>query len=229
MSDAPRMPYAQAQKVIDFLCCQCGLPLVNLQPVGSFRRRAREVGDIEFIAPMPAPGKEDALWLALASRFGVEGTEFVIDPGMPTSDAPMFKPPIPPTVGRVEKSLGTVRKGLARGFRYCGLTLRGRTMDVPIEFYRYDPGPTGNRGWVELVRTGCADFSHAILTKHKAVQGIPPDRPGSDTYLLGANGAEIPTPAEQHVFDLVGIPFIPPIDRTEHTARNILRGIGRRA
>lgn len=234
VSDAPRMPLEQARKVVAYLAG--ALDLIDLDSdrkghpamvVGSVRRQEREVGDLEFIAPMPT-GCSDPLFEVLASRFGAEGAEIVIEPPEKPSATPLFHTPKPGRSLAVTHSLGEVVKGLKPRFRYAAVVLKGRTRDVKIEFYRYDDGPGGNRGWVELVRTGCADFGFAVLTRHKAVQGIPKDRPGSDTYLLGADGAEISTPTEQSVFDLVGIPFIEPPGRTEHTARNILNSIGRK-
>lgn len=75
-----------------------------------------------------------------------------------------------------------------------------------------------NWGWIYLLRTGSADFSQAVLTRWKRLQGIGPEGQGSrNGRLVYRDGTRVATPEEQTVFDLVHVPWIAPERRTDGT------------
>ncbi len=72
-----------------------------------------------------------------------------------------------------------------------------------------------NWGLTLLVRTGSAEFSTAMLAHWKRRQGIGRDGAGSvDGRLASRDGRAVPTPEEDTVFALLGLPFVPPERRT---------------
>lgn len=74
----------------------------------------------------------------------------------------------------------------------------------------------GSWGWCLLMRTGSAGFSHSILTEWKRQKCIGRDQQGSrGGYLIDRYGQVAVTPEEQTVFDLLGLPYIEPRDRSD--------------
>lgn len=73
-----------------------------------------------------------------------------------------------------------------------------------------------NYGWILLMRTGSADFSHSILARHKRLQGIGKDNQGSiDGRLVHRDGSKLETPEEDDVFKAVHLSYMDPRTRTE--------------
>ena len=67
-----------------------------------------------------------------------------------------------------------------------------------------------NWGLTLLVRTGSAAFSTAMLARWKRRQGLGRDQPGSvDGRLVTRDGHVVPTPEEETVFQLLGMPRLP--------------------
>ena len=65
-----------------------------------------------------------------------------------------------------------------------------------------------NFGAIELIRTGSAEFSEAVVTHAKRI-----GRPMKDGFFHIA-GVEIETSTEQSVFDLLSLEFVRPEKRT---------------
>jgi len=73
---------------------------------------------------------------------------------------------------------------------------------------------TDNWGLILLVRTGSAEFSTAALARWKRRQGIGPEQAGSvGGRLVRRDGEVAPTPEEETVFELLGLPWIAPEQR----------------
>jgi len=175
-----------------------------LEVVGSVRRKCDQVGDLELIAPMPDSTIGDDLCRRLC--------ELLEDP------KDLF------SASRTSQ-IGRVISGLKLGFRTCSFTIRlgaEPKVELNVQIYRYDAGPTGNRGWIELMRTGPVDFGKAFLSRWKAERGmaspaIPASRNG---YLLSPNGEAIATPTEVDALKLAGLRYIEPEERAR-AARTI--------
>lgn len=95
--------------------------------------------------------------------------------------------------------------------RYYQLTLPAH-LDLQVDLFLARPD---NWGLTLLVRTGSAAFSAAVLARWKRLQGIGRDQQGSvDGRLVTRGGRVIPTPEEETVFTLLGLPPIAPEQRT---------------
>lgn len=166
--------------------------------VGSIRRRRPHVGDIEIIAPMPVSDgvrpPHDALHTTIAESCAGEGL-FNVD---------------------AETPVGTAIKGLKPMFRYCAIDVFADDHPeggIKVEIHRYDPGPGGNRGLIELIRTGPAEHGQRILAEYARMRGgTCPAAEGG--YLLAIDGARVPTPSEDDVYRLVGMAWVHPETRT---------------
>ncbi|MCE2968021.1 MAG: hypothetical protein ACK5WB_00190 [Phycisphaerales bacterium] len=163
--------------------------------VGSLRRGLPVAGDLDYIAPRPAldaqgrPMEADALYAVLSEHF------------------------YPAEEPARDTRLGTAVKGLKPGFGMCNLLLELKSPKpalLPIQIHRFWPGPQGNRGWIELIRTGPAEFGKAAMFRLqnrglKSREGFPHDR----------RGVRIAVPSEAVAFDLLGLPYLEPAHRHE--------------
>lgn len=184
------------QRVAGFTAAQ-DLPLV-LHVVGSVRRELDEVGDLELIAPLPGEGEPDVLLLVLDQLF----------PPDQDRQLDIFSP-------KQHCIIGRRRSRFAHGARQIKMQIDLDGMEaIPVEIYRYHTGEPSNRGWIELLRTGPAEFGQRLLGDYKRRRGNHTDDlalPGSrDGFLVDGDGRPIHTPDEQSVFDLVGWPYTPP-------------------
>jgi DNA polymerase/3'-5' exonuclease PolX len=107
----------------------------------------------------------------------------------------------------------------ALGEKYKRLTidaqpLIGRPLVIGLDLFAV----TGGAQWGLdfLIRTGSAEFSQAILTRWKAIQGIGPEQRGSiDACLVDRDGQRVETPDEEAVFAACQMRYVPPPDRTD--------------
>lgn len=204
MSTGPRFQLDYARRVARQLVATL-TNSISLEVVGSVRRESETVGDLEFIAPLPADEANDTLYLDLAKRFYLDGAP-------PIETGGLFSAPV-----ERESKIGEPRRGLNPGFKYAGVTLRLKVpapAEMAIEFYRYTPGPTGNRGWIQLIRTGPAEFSHRMVMRWQALRGDRERAGSADGFPLDINGHPIAVPDENAAFALLRLPFIEPKDRT---------------
>lgn len=199
--------------------------------VGSIRRERQSIGDIDLLAPMPGPQEPaDHLQRALASAFrcakpAVNPVKVVAHP---STVGTLFAVPRPreATVQPFEllrpgeAPLGELVRGGGPGFRMARVRLEaGPAPGIHVEFHRFDPGPQGNRGWIELIRTGPAEFGHAIVSRWQHVRGKPYEPGSVGGYPLDQAGNRIAVPNEDDAFKLVGIPPIFPFEREDAVAR----------
>jgi hypothetical protein len=170
------------------------------------RREAAEVGDLEFIAPMPA--HDDPLHDALQRHFW---------PAKPAKGAKAQQHNLfAPVVERGEQH-GVAVMGLRPGFRMCSLVLhiqRPTELKLAVQIFRYDAGPEGNRGWIEMIRTGPSDVSHALVTRWQQVRGRPAEPGSVDGYPIDRAGNRIATPSEEAVWELLELTPLAPTRRT---------------
>lgn len=205
MSAGPRLPLAAADQVAAHLMERWQMPRGECVAVGSVRRRRPDVGDIDLLAPLPAQGARDWLYERLADCCPAEG--LLMQPREPWCRAEL---------------------GLKPGFRHAklvaSLAVSGTPAEVPVGIYRYIPGAGGNMGWAMVQRTGPAEFGEWLLGAWKYRRGIGKDAPGSrDGEFLDEHGQVVATPTEESVFWLVGVPFVPPEERSEFLERRARR------
>ena len=85
----------------------------------------------------------------------------------------------------------------------------GVTITVDL-FLQPDPATWG---WNFMVRTGSADFSKRMVTP-RAYGGLKPDWATIKDARVWRNGAALDTSEEPMVFDLWGMDFVPPSERS---------------
>ena len=168
--------------------------------VGSIRRRCKVVGDIDIICPMPG-GKVDDLHDRIALRFDTHDGGSLFEPFSAAG------------------YLGDWIRGKLPMARAISLVLVSQSDPkdrLPVQVFRYDPGPKGNRGMIELIRTGPSPFSkRAVIRWAELTQG------GycKGGYLHHPQPATLPpepTPDEARAFELLGWDYIEPDQRRFH-------------
>lgn len=201
MSDGPRIPLEKAKAVARWLAEKWSMTEeTGCLVVGSVRRERKDCGDLDFIAPLPPDEDHDALYDAIGTSMGL----FTNKKGLFGGSA---------TPGCVK---GTVVKGFNPMFKSLQLLITGASgAQIPVQIERYTPGPQGNRGWKEIMRTGPAEFGEALLTQWKAICGtMGTPTPGSQKgFWVDENSLEIPTPTELHCFQRARCLWLNPTTR----------------
>lgn len=180
-----RIPLEVADKIADWLIGQMNPPRMGgIEVVGSIRRRKPDVGDIEFIAPMPA--RDDHLFRQLDRILRAEGVMF------DTPDA-----------------IGERVRGVHEGFKSCSFTVKP-PVDlwreyVAVQVYRYTPD---NRGWIEALRTGPMEFGRDVLVPALKRAGYQA-REG----VIWSKHGQMSVRSEQSLFHLLGMKWVEPQDR----------------
>lgn len=218
MSQGPRVTREKAAAVAEELVRRWGMAehgvsaLCGWEVVGSFRRGAAEVGDLEIVAPLPAglPAKPAAADDPLFRRIN----ETVINPWR-DDRAPLFAPQEEPRA-----TLGRIDKGLRPGFLAASLVVSPwEGVDLPVQVYRYTPQ---NRGWVTLMYTGPSAFGQWVLGRWKKAMGIPigDDRyhASVDNHLVTSTGTVYPVATEEEIFRVIRQEPIHPTRRDEFMA-----------
>lgn len=216
-----RLPLADADRLADWLMDRLWPDdREGVMVVGSVRRRKETVGDLEFVAPKPAKGEPDPLLERIQAYFPPEGR--AVRPG---KTACLFdEPPAVPAA----KPLGVLLMGGGECFGLARLRLNlvksGQAFQV--EIYRYVPGPMGNRGWITAIRTGPGEFGRMLMrrwTVMRAPHGADANWSTSaseDGFPLDHNGARMPCPTEELVFQMCRWPWVRPEMRDDFTRRN---------
>jgi hypothetical protein len=215
-------------------------PNLGLAVVGSVARGSVKVGDLELIAPLPGPIPQfpmnDAPTIEkFLKTYGTIEHDllytriFATVKPTPQQGSLWGSPQRKSDLCFVEPQMG-----FKPGFKYCDLLI-----DVPVlcpeleetvaalsvQIHRYWLGPAGNRGWIQLMRTGPAEFGQYILTRWKEKQRLSSGVPGSvNGFLVDRDGKAVPTPEEADVFAAVGIPFIP-VDQRERFMERVRGGL----
>jgi len=199
MSHGPRLSRAFAADAAKAACRVWGMTSeAGCRIVGSFRRNTPDVGDLEFVAPLPVDDETDWLYEEIRDGFDAGG---------------LFGDTTPKLAGRIIS-------GVKRGFLLATIELdhihvgTGEVATVPIQIHRYMPGDKGNRGWIEILRTGPTDHGRWFLAAWSKAMGVPFDRQASMFgYLRDAYGGQVPTPTEEGCYERIKSKFIKPEDR----------------
>ncbi len=73
-----------------------------------------------------------------------------------------------------------------------------------------------NWGLIYAIRTGSADYSHRVLASGWSVRGFK----SVEGVLHNGAGKPVPTPEEEDVFRIAGVPWVPPEQRNIHSPNN---------
>jgi len=208
MSTAPpdRQARADAVAIAKLFVPQIEDCTVQLKVAGSLRRRLAHIGDIEIVC-------EPRTAAATAGLFDdIVTTRDLLDERMTELlDA------------------GTVQQRLdVNGRPRWGPTIKYLTYrDARVDLFCPE---AGRFGWILLLRTGPAMFSRQLVVPRSKIPGeehtvtttkdgrrglLPPHIASRGGWLCyRTSGEKIPTPTEQHVFDLFGMGYVEPHERT---------------
>jgi hypothetical protein len=216
MSTGPRIKLADANRLCSDLFNIWGLD-DRCVVVGSVRRGLPDVGDIEIIVPVQeVKQRGDDQFDYLFNRINASMSNPWTDPK--ARERSMFDPEpmsgsvVEPDPGQI---VGRAVRGLKPGFLAANLELMPTGLVVPCQLYRYTES---NRGWIELMRTGPAEFGQRFLVNWKRRYGIPfgEDHPASiEGHLVNREGQRVHTPTEAACFDLCGMKYIEPAERDQ--------------
>jgi hypothetical protein len=208
-------------------------PRTHLEVVGSLVRqewggdidwdKRGPVHDVDLIAGIPDEGQDDVLYDNLRALLGDTKA---------AEKNPLFAeqaaPPSP---------YGTATSGLAPRFKKCVVEMPlpgdpaqsdlgwSQPFTLKIEIHRYTPGAQGNKGWVQMIRTGPGAKSEEELGWGEMMLWRWKQRnPGGSSvhaYPTFANGTRQPVPDEERAFSLVGLRWIEPRLRTTVLAKQL--------
>lgn len=191
MSEGVTIPLAKAEATAAWLIDQLAIPDARI--VGSIRRRRPYVHDIDLICPMPR-GSNDLLHQRVLERFSTGEPDGLF--GLKEEG--------------VGDGLGALLKGRKRMTRIMCMSLISQidpTRSIPVQIHRHAPGPAGNRGWIELIRTGPLEFGRRALARWKVVSDGGWSKDG---YPHASNGARVSVPDERAAFGLLHWRYIEP-------------------
>lgn len=195
MSAGPLIPASRAMTAARWLMHQLGVELAADQFVGSIRRGARAVGDVDLLLPLPLEGEPDDLHGQMASRIEPRDGRPALFAGATTQAAPIAREVL----------------GMSAGFKLCRLELRLTREPVAVirvDLHRYTPGESGNRGWKQLIHTGPEAFAKKAVSRWAALSGE-----SADGGFPMRDGRPVPVPTEAEAFRLLEWKFIPPENR----------------
>jgi len=98
---------------------------------------------------------------------------------------------------------------------------------VPLDLFSCEPG---NWGAMLALRTGPDDFSHRLVTPRRFGGAMPENLRQEDGWLRRGGGRitevveeKVDTPEESDYFSALGLPMLPPSERTEARLVEMLR------
>lgn len=193
------MPHAAAAALAIDIGHRWGFDKVSRQvgpvwTVGSLRRNAPMVGDIEFLAPHQDKAGDLVYEL-------IEPTL-----AMPGSGDLIFAPPA--------DTIGRPTEGFRKGFLSASFEVTLGGVTVPVQVFRYTPQ---NKGWQLIMRTGPQEFGIHFLGEWKRAFGIPLGvescKASRDGHLIDSFGVVVPVESEEEAFQKAGMRFVPPQQR----------------
>jgi DNA polymerase/3'-5' exonuclease PolX len=191
----------EAQAIAERLAEAMSPFCVRVEIAGSVRRSCPDVKDVELVA---VPRWEERPGSAL-SLFAEEAERVNLLHGWATGDAAgagvrWIKPGTPEVVDWAPKPEGKYWRAL---------------VDDSIKLDLFLAAPE-NYGMILAIRTGCAEFSQALMTyaKHRTPYHV------EGGYLRDREGAVLETPEERDVFRALKLDFVLPRERTgQHMVR----------
>lgn len=194
MSTGPRINITTALNATEILAREWKMTFPVCEVVGSARRGRLDVGDLDFLAPLPAdPKKDDPLYLAILAT---------------CVDQPQ------PLFGEQRPQFTRVVKGFKPGFLCADvivkLRIAGAEVELPIQINRYTPE---NRGWKQIECTGPREFGIWFLQEWKRQYGIQSGPASVDGHLVDSYLKRVPVADEHECFLKIRHEFIPPEQR----------------
>jgi DNA polymerase/3'-5' exonuclease PolX len=183
MSDHPRIPRADALALAEQLVTHLSPSCERIEIAGSVRRHTETVGDIEIVA--------------------IAQTARAVD---------LFGQPIGAPRSLLDDVLTDlaarwlINPGSKNGPAFKQFTYEGVTVDLFLV--------TPETWAVQyMIRTGCAVFSHWMVTAESAGGALPFGYKIAEGRLWHL-GQAVATPEEPDLFAAIGLPYIPPADRS---------------
>lgn len=174
----------------------------RVEIAGSVRRKKEEVKDIEIV-----------FWPRMIRPQGSGGGDSLFD--VEAVEGPDRVPSTDVMVSAlVSSGFWSLDQAVKRnGPRYKRLKCCGEI----VEIYRAD---AWNWGWIFLLRTGPADFCHAIVAPQWNEGFLPVDTRVREGYVY-VRGQRVAVPDETTFLGLWGIPFIAPTHRSVGALRMV--------
>jgi DNA polymerase/3'-5' exonuclease PolX len=167
----------------------------RIEVAGSIRRRKAEVGDIEIVC---VPKIERQM---VPTLFGEEPGDSVNRLDEEVREMVLG--------GSYWGTRPDVNGRSAVGERYKRLSYRGIGLDL------FSVLPPAQWGVLYLIRTGCAEFSHRLVTPRLMGGWLPTGFKVSEGSIIdGSSGVAMNTPGEADIFRFLGAPYLEPEQRT---------------
>lgn len=180
-----------AERLAELMSPYCA----RIEVAGSVRRSCPEVKDVELVA-IPRweerPGQAPSLFAAEAERVNLLHEWAVAEAA--GAGVRWIKPGTPEVVDWVPKPEGKYWRALVED-------------TVKLDLFLTAPE---NYGMIMTIRTGCAEFSQALMTyaKHRTPYHV------EGGYLRDREGAVLETPEERDVFRALKVDYVLPRERT---------------
>jgi DNA polymerase/3'-5' exonuclease PolX len=191
MSDRPRIPLHQAERLAAELIHLFSEASQRTEPLGSIRRQAPDVGDIELlIIPIMVPASTTLFDEILEER------NLAFEQACALRAAGVLQ-------DRLDKN-GRPAWGVRyQRAMYCG---------VGVDLFHVLP--PAQEGVIKLIRTGPREFSQKCVTQYAKGGLLPDDMICEDGCLWRLDWAgrrtPVPTPTEESVFELLGMRYVEP-------------------
>lgn len=188
MSNHLRVPRADALAIAEQLLVHLEPACARIEIAGSLRRQTDTVGDIELVA------------IPLAER-----------------DVDLFGQPVGAPHSLLDDALADLAaRRLIRATGKDGPAFKqflygpNSAELMPVDLFLVHPETWGVQF---MIRTGNAVFSHWMVTSQAAGGALPFGYKVAEGRLWH-HGARLTTPEEADLFAAIGLPFIPPADRS---------------
>lgn len=198
---------------------------IDVLPVGSARRQAETVGDLEFLAVVPPGWTREKRCDYYADPLFQRINATLVNPYVPgrAVQPALFgdaraEPPFPtstPTPNQATRApFARAVEGFKPGFLSASIEIlkRDGSVLIPVEIFRCERGAWG---WQAVMRTGPAELGESLLKEWKRRCGtLGTERPGSkDGFLVDAKGERRLCHSEREFFELLGYAYYAPEER----------------
>lgn len=190
----PRLYLERARQLADKLITRLAPSCARIEVAGSIRRGKPRVGDIELVV-IPRYMDQLGLFGEVVDQISLvdQVLDGLINAGHITRNVPPGWDTTP-----------------AWGERYRKFWLR---LSDAGELAQVDLFITTPESWgaIFTIRTGPSSFSEALVTH---IKNHTPYRQQGGVIIVEATGEVVPIPEERDYFELVGLPYIEPAERT---------------